>query len=157
MTSSTLAGTFAAVFVALYVAHEVGDHWIQTHAQACGKGAPGWSGRLACLRHVATLTATKTATLTVVALVLGMGLRPWAVAAALTVDAVSHYWADRRSTLLALADRLGRSLVPGKGDFARLGDGAAAPAGTGAYALDQSWHVGWLLVTALLACIGAAS
>ncbi len=156
MTTGTLAGTFAAVFVALYVAHDVGDHWIQTPAQACGKGAAGWSGRLACLRHVVTLTATKTAVLGVVALVLGMGLRPWAVAAALSVDAVSHYWADRRSTLLALADRLSR-WVPGKGDFARLGDGAAAPAGTGAYALDQSWHVGWLLVTALLACIGAPS
>lgn len=51
-------------------------------------------------------------------------------------------------TLARLADRLG------KGEFARLGDGAAAPAGTGAYALDQSWHVAWLLIAALIACMG---
>ncbi|MFE9100166.1 transcriptional regulator [Actinomadura geliboluensis] len=147
---------FPAVFVALYAAHEVGDHWLQTHGQACGKGAAGWSGRILCARHVATLTAVKAAAVTVVALVLALPVNPYAAAAALAVDAVSHYWADRRSTLLALADWLGRTLVAGKGEFARLGDGAAAPTGTGAYALDQSWHVGWLLVAALLASLGVA-
>ncbi|SFP66903.1 Protein of unknown function [Actinomadura madurae] len=147
---------FPAVFVALYAAHEVGDHWLQTHGQACGKGAPGWSGRLLCARHVAVLTAVKAAAVTLVALVLALPVSPYAVAAALAVDAVSHYWADRRSTLMALADWLGRTLVRGKGEFARLGDGATAPTGTGAYALDQSWHVGWLLVAALLASLGVA-
>ncbi|SPT59252.1 DUF3307 domain-containing protein [Actinomadura madurae] len=148
---------FPAVFAALYAAHEVGDHWLQTHGQACGKGAPGWPGRILCARHVATLTAVKAVAVTVVALVLALPVNPYAVAAALAVDAVSHYWADRRSTLLALADRLGRRLVPGKGEFARLGDGAAAPTGTGAYALDQSWHIGWLLAAALLASLGVSA
>ncbi|WP_067807910.1 hypothetical protein [Actinomadura formosensis] len=147
---------FPAVFAALYAAHEVGDHWLQTHGQACGKGAPGWPGRILCARHVATLTAVKGAAVTLVALVLALPVNPYAAAAALVVDAVSHYWADRRSTLLALADWLGRHLIPGKGDFARLGDGATAPTGTGAYALDQSWHVGWLLAAALLASLGVA-
>lgn len=33
---------FAAVFVALYVAHSVGDHWVQTSAQSAAKGQRGW-------------------------------------------------------------------------------------------------------------------
>lgn len=147
---------FAAVFVALYAAHEVGDHWLQTHRQAGGKDAAGWPGRILCARHVAVLTAAKAAALAVVTAVLGLSLNPFAVTAALALDAVSHYWADRRSTLLGLADRISR-VVPGKGDFARLGDSAAAPTGTGGYALDQSWHIGWLFAAALITCIGGAT
>ncbi|MEU4827129.1 transcriptional regulator [Actinomadura sp. NPDC023710] len=147
---------FPAVFAALYAAHEVGDHWLQTHGQACGKGAPGWRGRILCARHVAVLTAVKAAAVALVAVVLALPVNPYAAAAALVVDAASHYWADRRSTLLALADWLGRHLIPGKEEFARLGDGATAPTGTGTYALDQSWHVGWLLAAALLASLGVA-
>lgn len=142
---------FAAVFVALYAAHEVGDHWVQSDRQACGKGAADRRGRLLCAQHVASLMATKAIALEAVVLVTGLSLSPWAMAAGLAVDAVSHYWADRRRTLLALATRLG------KGNLARLGDGAVAPTGTGAYSLDQSWHIGWLLVAALLTCIGGAA
>jgi hypothetical protein len=153
---SATAGTFAATFVALYAAHEVGDHWIQTHHQACGKAAPGWTGRLLCARHVATLTLVKAAALGLATMALALPLNPYAVAAALAVDAISHYWADRRTTLQRFADWLGRTLVPGKGEFARFGDGAAAPTGTGAYALDQSWHIGFLFLSALIATLGAA-
>ena len=142
---------FAALFAALYAAHEVGDHWVQTHRQARGKGAPTWRGRWLCAGHVASLTATKATTVAVVWLVLGLSLSLWAVAAGLLLDAVTHYWADRRTTLAALAERVK------KGDFARLGDGATAPTGTGAYALDQSWHIGWLLVAALVMSIGGAA
>ena len=142
---------FAALFAALYAAHEVGDHWVQTSTQACGKGGPGWAGRAACARHVASLTLTKAAALAVVVLVLGVAAHPVAVAVALAVDAVSHYWADRRTTLQALARRVG------KAEFAQLGDGAVAPTGTGAYALDQSWHIGWLAVAALIASVGGAA
>src|SRR5690606_5472138 len=92
----------------------------------------------------------------VVAVVLALPINPYAAATALAVDAISHYWADRRTTLLALADWLGRTVLPGKGEFARLGDGSAAPTGTGAYALDQSWHVGWLFAARLRAALGAA-
>ncbi|TYB47874.1 DUF3307 domain-containing protein [Actinomadura chibensis] len=147
---------FAAVFVALYAAHEVGDHWLQTHGQACGKGAPSWRGRVLCVRHVAVLTAVKAAAVTLAAVVLGLPVNPYAAAVALVADGVSHYWADRRFTLLRLADWLGRTVAPGKGEFARLGDGAAAPTGTGAYALDQSWHIGWLFIASLLASLGVA-
>ena len=71
------------------------------------------------------------------------------VAVGLTVNAVSHYAADRREhgALPKLVDRLDRF---GKRNFYEFGDGKAAPCGTGAYALDQAWHIGWLAITTLI-------
>ncbi|WP_097922964.1 transcriptional regulator [Streptomyces sp. wa1063] len=150
------AATFAAVFIALYVGHTVGDHWVQSSCQAATKGLPGWSGRLACSRHVLGLTLTKAAVLAPVALVLGLAVTVLGLVAGLSVDAASHYWADRRTTLAKLA------ATCGKGEFYSLGTAAhpahpvtakgtpAATLGTGAYALDQSWHVLWLGVAALI-------
>ncbi|MBT1184151.1 transcriptional regulator [Streptomyces sp. CJ_13] len=150
------AATFAAVFIALYVAHSVGDHWVQTSHQSAHKGLPGWAGRLADARHVATLTVTKLGLLLPVAFLLGLDLSVLGVVAGLGLDAVSHWWADRRTTLAWLAK------VTGKAEFYSLGTPAhpAHPAtaegapsahlGTGAYALDQSFHHLWLLVAALL-------
>ncbi|MFF1721092.1 transcriptional regulator [Streptomyces sviceus] len=143
------AAMFAAVFIALYVAHSVGDHWVQTSHQSAHKGRPGWVGRLADARHVATLTLTKVAVLIPAAALLGLHLSVVGVVVGLAVDAVTHWWADRRTTLAWLAK------VTGKGEFYRLG----APRtgrddnphiGTGAYALDQSFHHLWLLVAALI-------
>lgn len=150
------AATFAALFAALFIAHSLGDHWVQSSCQAATKGLPGWPGRLACGRHVATLTATKGAILAPVALALGLPLTALGVALGLGLDALSHYWADRRFTLARLAKRCG------KAEFYSLGTPAhpahpvtaegkpAATLGTGAYALDQSWHMLWLGVAALL-------
>ncbi|MCP2336969.1 transcriptional regulator [Actinomadura rupiterrae] len=115
------AVVFASVFVALYAAHELGDYWLQTHGQACGKGAADWAGRLACGRHVATLTAAKTVFVTVTALALHLPLSLGWTALALAADAGSHCWADRRTTLAKLAALLGRTVVPGKGEFVTLG------------------------------------
>jgi len=149
------AVTFAVVFAALYAAHQVGDHWVQAGRQAAGKGAAGWAGRLACARHVATLTAVKAASVALAVTVTGLRPAVAAVAAALALDAASHYWADRRITLRGMAYRLGKS------EFYRLGaprDGHddAPHLGTGAYALDQSWHIAWLFIAALIASTGAA-
>lgn len=150
------AATFAAVFAALYVAHSVGDHWVQTSRQSADKGKPGWNGRLADARHVATLTVTKLALLLPVALLLGVDLSVLGLVVGLGVDAVTHWWADRRGTLARLAKVLGQA------EFYALGTGAhpvhpvtaegkpAGHLGTGAYALDQSFHHLWLLVAALL-------
>ncbi|MGW1652886.1 transcriptional regulator [Streptomyces atratus] len=140
---------FAAVFVALFVAHSVGDHWVQTSCQSANKGKPGWTGRLAGARHVATLTATKLALLLPVAFLLGLRLSLLGLVAGLGVDAVTHWWADRRSTLAWLAK------VTGKAEFYRLGAPRAGHddnphIGTGAYALDQSFHHLWLLVASVL-------
>ncbi|AJT66797.1 hypothetical protein T261_5165 [Streptomyces lydicus] len=143
------AVAFAAVFIALYVAHSVGDHWVQTSHQSAHKGRPGWVGRLADARHVATLTLTKLAVLIPAAALLGLSLSVLGVVAGLGIDAITHWWADRRSTLAWLAR------VTGKGEFYRLGAPRAGHddnphIGTGAYALDQSFHHLWLLVAALV-------
>jgi hypothetical protein len=57
---------------------------------------------------------------------------------------VSHWWADRRAPLARLAERVGKS------EFCDLGDPGAAPCGTGAYQLDQSWHIAWLWITTII-------
>ncbi|SCL21360.1 Protein of unknown function [Micromonospora nigra] len=142
------AATFAAVFATLYVAHQVADHWVQTQRQADCKGQPGWAGRIACAAHVATYTLTALITLATMVLATGLRLDPWGVGVGLTVSAVSHYVADRRTPLQRIAAALGSARFyalgaprPGRDDNPSLG--------TGAYALDQSWHIGWLFVAAL--------
>lgn len=146
---SNAASTFAATFGALYAAHVFGDHWIQTHDQATTKGGRGRAGQLACLRHVATLTACKTVAMMAVILAtdLRLNLAPFVVA--LVIDAVSHYWADRRVTLRRLARYIGKE------EFYDLGQNSRC-LGTGAYALDQSWHVAWLFVASLIIAAGGA-
>ena len=147
---------FAASFAALFAAHQVGDHWVQSSCQAAGKGGTGWPARIACAKHVASLTITKLVFLTPVVLLLGLTVHPLAALIGLLVDAASHYWADRRTSLARLA-----ALV-GKGTFYRLGsprpDRDDNPSlGTGAYALDQSWHIAWLVVAALIVSVGGAA
>lgn len=152
----TDTAAFAAVFIALFVAHSVGDHWLQSSCQADDKGKPGWVGRLACTRHVLGLTLTKAAVLAVVVLLLDLPVTAAGLTIGLALDAVTHWWADRRTTLAWLAR------VTGKAEFYSLGTGAhpkhpitakgkpAAHLGTGAYALDQSFHYLWLLVAVLI-------
>ena len=143
------------IFAALFAAHHVGDYWAQTAAQAYDKSLPGQRGRMACARHVASMTACKAGALGVLH---AAGRRvSWKRAAvALAADAASHYWADRRTTLSGLADRLGATVSPGKGDFYRLG--ACRPGrddnpcgATGAALLDQAFHIGWLWLAAAAA------
>jgi hypothetical protein len=130
-------GAVAAVFVALYAAHQVADHWIQTQGQADRKGLPGWIGRIACAAHVATYTATALAALIVVRAATGLPLTAGPTAAGLMVSAVTHYVADRRTPIRRLAIALGK-------------DRRWLDHGGGLYALDQAWHYGWLLVAALV-------
>jgi hypothetical protein len=152
---------FAAAGVALYVGHHVGDYWVQTDDQAQHKGDAGRGGHLACLAHVATYVATQCVVLVGALLALGVHNttgRFWAgVLGALAVSGVTHYAADRREhgAMFWLARKL-----PGKARFLALGvpherpvtgvDGQVighAPGtpslGTGAWALDQSWHLFW--------------
>jgi hypothetical protein len=149
------AAALAAVFVALYAAHQVGDHWVQTCRQAARKVSRDRAGRVACAGHVLTLTATKAAFLAATMAVTELRLVLSWVVVGLAVDAVSHYWADRRFTLAALAGRLGLADLYALG-APRAGRDDNPSLGTGAYALDQSWHVGWLFVTALIVAAGVA-
>lgn len=145
MTHASSAGD---VFAALFAAHHVGDYWVQTSDQASRKGLDGPEGHLACARHVATMTATKAVALAGLHLS-GRKISLKRAAAALAIDAASHYWADRRDPLAALADRLGK-----KG-FYQLGspreDHDDNPVlGTGANALDQAFHIAWLYAAAVI-------
>lgn len=167
-------GIFATVFAGLYVAHGLGDHWLQTSEQARDKSLRGRNGRLTCASHVASYVAL--AALFVVSLqyLFGLPLHWYWIGAGLAVSGLTHYWADRRSTLAWLCERLG------KGEFYRFGAPREAAAwtehdeqlvtlevrgndpvgwdnphlGTGAYALDQWWHIFWTFVAALVMVIG---
>lgn len=150
------AATFAEIFAAWYAGHMVADHWLQTRVQALGKGAAGRAGRLADLRHVLTMTGTKLVTLALAWAVVGVSVTVWVIPA-MAVDAASHYLVDRREPLFAMARGLDRLYSGfGKAEFAQLGSPRPGrddnpTLGTGAYALDQSWHVLWLFIAALIA------
>jgi hypothetical protein len=149
---------FAAVFAALYAGHYVGDIWIQTHRQALTKGLPGWPGRWSCARHAATLTLTIGAALAAVIAVTGARLHPLPVIVGLAVNGISHYAADRRKPLLTLAAWLGATVIPGKDEFYKLGSPRPGrddnpTLGTGAFQLDQAFHVAWLFIAALIITI----
>ena len=136
---------FAELFIALYAGHAVGDHWVQTSHQAGVKGEIGWRGRRACAAHVATYTATQVFFLAAAGIVLHLHVSSSQFWAGLAVSAVTHYFADRRAPLRRLARLLGSE------QFYDLGRNPQRPClGTGAYALDQSWHIGWLFVAALI-------
>ncbi len=133
----TDTGTVAAVFVALYAAHQVADHWVQTQHQADHKGDAGLLGAVACTAHVTTYTLTAFAALGALWAVTGLHLDFGWTYAGLTLSAVTHYIADRRAPLRRMADALGKSP-------------AWLERGGGLYALGQSWHIGWLFVAALI-------
>lgn len=165
------AADFAAVAVALYAAHHVGDYWVQTDHQAQHKGQAGHEGRINCMWHVLSYVATQYVFLLVVMLTVGARMSVLGMGAALAVSGVTHYLADRREhgIMFWLARRL-----PGKARFLALGAprpsltalalSSADPEykdevpldnpslGTGAWALDQSWHIFWgVFVAAILA------
>ena len=121
----------AEVFVALYAGHMVGDHWIQSDHQAMNK-EHWW---VACLAHVATYGTTQLIFLAAIDAFAGWTPNIWALTAGMIVNLATHYWADRRAPLKRLAVRTG------KGEYWDRG---------GAYQLDQSWHIGWLFITALI-------
>lgn len=133
--------TFAAVAATIYAAHQVGDYWVQTSDQAARKGLPGWEGRRACAAHVLTYSFTFWVFLGITWWWVGLPhlSGPW-LAAGFALNAVTHYFADRRRPLQRMAGLLG------KGGFYEAGSGLA----TGAALLDQAWHWCWLFASALV-------
>ncbi|HEX8347434.1 MAG TPA: transcriptional regulator [Actinoplanes sp.] len=139
------AATAAVVFAVLYAGHMVGDHWTQTQHQSTCKalgvgGRSVWVAHWNCAKHVVTYTATQVVLLALAGWWLNLPLRPWWVVAGLAVSAVTHYVADLRVPLRWICERVGRI-----GFYRLAGNGL-----NGAYLLDQSWHIGWLAVAALL-------
>ena len=146
------AAVFAGVFAILYTAHLIADHWVQTHHQAEAKGTPGWPGRLACAAHVATHTLTSLAGLAALVWRTGLPLPPGPTALGLAVSAISHYAADRRTPLQRLGRLLGRGRYIQYATVLRTPAGTAQATGPGTalFHLDQSWHVCWLAIAALI-------
>ncbi len=145
-------GTFAGVAVGLLTAHQVADHWVQTEHESATKGRPGRVGRVACAKHVTSYTAVTAVAVLVLWGVFQLDITWAGFAAGQLVSAVTHYWADRRTTLAKLAVLAGHAPFyalgaprPGRDDNPSLG--------TGAYALDQSWHWAWLGVAAVLTAV----
>jgi hypothetical protein len=132
--------TFAVIAPTLYAAHAVADHWVQNHGAACGKAARGWSGRAWCAWHVVTYLVTCLVAMLAVLAVFGLldQVSTVGLAVGSLVNGVSHYIVDRRRPLIWLAR------VTGHGGWIEA-DPKEAP-----YKLDQSWHTGWLLVTAVI-------
>lgn len=128
--------TFTVVSPALIAAHYVADYWFQTTRQSNIKGNAGWDGRLACVAHVATYTATALVAVLAAAAVTDAPLFWPALVAGLGVSAVTHYIADRRAPLRRIAGWFRK-------DPNWLNNG-------GLHQLDQSWHIGWLFVAALI-------
>jgi hypothetical protein len=148
-------------FVTLFAAHSFADHWVQRHEEAQGKGAPGLAGQLYCLAHVSSLTIFKAGSLLMAYGATGIWPPLWAAGLVLVLDAGTHYWADRAAyhadkegrkvTLELLADKLGKSVFWNLGKTGVDKDGRpAASLGTGAYALDQSFHVYMLFLAAVV-------
>ena len=142
-------GTFAGVAVGLLISHEFADHWVQTEHQSATKGRHDNTGRLACARHVASYTAVTAVTVLVLWGAFRLDITWPGFVTGQLLSAVTHYWADRRFTLARLA------VLAGHAPFYALGaprDGRDdnPSLGTGAYALDQSWHWAWLGVAAFL-------
>lgn len=166
MLTTAHAVAFLLVWAAFVVAHQVADHWVQTCHQAANKGGDSWPGRIACARHVATYTATTSLLVAMVLLVFATPVTAGGFVTGQIVSAVTHYWADRRTTLKAAAYRFGN------GEFYELGAPRAlyttalnvngdtvidihtgepilanldnTNVGTGAYQLDQAFH--WLML-----------
>ena len=150
---------FAAAFAALFAAHMVGDHWIQsdhsatrkglTTEQACAAGLHQHAGRRACATHVASYTAVAALALVLVAWRTGLDFDWTRIVAGLAFSAGTHYWADRRFTLRRVCVRLGKERFYLHG-APRDGHDDNPSLGTGAYALDQSFHIACLFIAALI-------
>lgn len=127
--STSRAAKAAATYGALRAAAAVADHWVQTGHQAAHKADSGLAGHRAMAGHVVSYAATQAAALVAADRLLGIGLRPSRIAAAVAFSAATHWFIDRRWPVRRLAD------ATGKRPFHDLG----GPLG-GAYILDQSAH-----------------
>lgn len=168
------AAQFAAAFAALYVGHHVGDYWVQTDHQAQHKSRPGREGRAACSMHVFTYVLTQLVVLELLSVATGLEWAWTGILSAVAVSGATHYMADRREygLMFWIARKLGKdsfmrlgtprkdltTLALSRTDFDHKDEVALdnPQLATGAWALDQSWHLFWGVFIAALT-IGALS
>jgi len=155
-TATATAARYAALLGLLRAGSNIGDHITQRSRDAELKGATDADpvqyqgdtygtreGRLACLRHSLSYTATQGAVIAVGSRALGLRLPTGRLLAALALSGASHYVIDRREPLRRSLDALG------KGDFYRLNSGGI----NGSYLMDQAVHH---LIETLVCLIPAA-
>ncbi|MCK2215193.1 DUF3307 domain-containing protein [Actinomadura sp. ATCC 31491] len=142
MSGADAAAIAAVTFAALYAGHQIGDHVVQSNSVAIAKAAPDaarlaagaspWTGWGACWRHVAGYVATQVVALALVCVAVPMEVP--GMATALIVSAGTHAVIDRRWVVHLLIR------------VKKCHGWAEAP-----YLIDQSLHVGAMLIAAVLA------
>lgn len=133
---------FLVALAALLVAHQLGDHVLQTDRQAGAKAGQGGAAARAMLGHLFTYHAAAALVLVGTFAALGLPLPAWGTAAGLAFSALTHGLLDRRWPVRALLVRTGAPR------FAE----ATGPV-CGMYAADQALHQAALLVSALLIAV----
>jgi hypothetical protein len=133
---------FLVALAVLMVAHQVGDHVVQTDRQAAGKAGPGASAARAMAGHLLSYHLTAAVLLIGTFTVLGLPLPGWGLLAGLAFSVLSHGLLDRRWPVRAMLRAVGAP------KFAE----AQSPV-CGMYQADQAWHHLALLVSALLLCL----
>lgn len=103
---ATLQATFSDI-------HPFCDHVVQNKNDATNKGEPGWVGRKACARHVATYSVGQLAAAAGVTRALGFRTSWSGMLAGTAINAITHYVIDRREPLKTFL----RSEVIGKADY----------------------------------------
>jgi hypothetical protein len=130
---------FLVALASLAVAHQLGDHVVQTDRQAGGKAGPGAAGLRAMLGHLLGYHVTAAVLLLGTVALLGLPVSPSGVAAGLTFSAVTHGVLDRRWPVRAVLGALGS---------ARFAETTAPICGM--YLADQALHQAALFIAALL-------
>jgi hypothetical protein len=130
---------FAVGLLVLNVAHQIGDHVVQTDHQAARKAEPGWIGIRAMAGHLVTYHLVAGVLVIGTFAVLGLPLSVTGLAAALSCSAITHGLLDRRWPVRAMLNAVRAS------KFAQ----AVSPV-CGMYQADQAWHRLALLASALL-------
>jgi hypothetical protein len=130
---------FVVALVVLLVAHQVGDHVVQTDSQAAGKAGTGAAATRAMAGHLLGYHAIAAVLLVATFALLGLPLTLVGTLAALGFSALTHAVLDRRNPVRVLLRALGSPR------FAET----TTPV-CGLYAADQALHHLALLVSALL-------
>jgi len=90
---------FAAVQATFSDVHPFCDQIVQNSDDAANKGKPGWVGRKACARHVATYSAGQLVAAVGVTRALGFGASWSSLLAGTVINGITHYVIDRREPL----------------------------------------------------------
>lgn len=142
LTAPTRPLIFVVALAALMVAHQLGDHVLQTDRQALGKTGRGAAAVLAMLGHLLSYHAAAAGLLAATFAALDLPLPLAGVGAGLGFSALTHAALDRRRLVRAILRRTGAPR------FAE----ATTPV-NGMYAADQALHQAALLVSALLIAV----